>query len=281
MNDRTKNVLITGTSSGIGLATAVGAAKSGWGVIATMRDVGKSQRLLEAAEVEGVANRIVVSQLDVTSEESVRLCLKDTLARFGRLDAVINNAGSGSLGTLEQGTVADVRKVFETNFFGVLNLTHAALPALRSSQGRLLNVTSVGGVVSQPFNEAYSAAKFAVEGFMEALAPVAATVGVSVSVVEPGAVASEFVKNIGLDESFIEAAGPYAAPLSKYVSRSLQAFEGAQTPEDAATSIIDLLNQENPAFRIQTSEAARNMVALKISDLDGSTVQQIMRSWLV
>src|SRR6185369_13251407 len=172
--------LITGTSSGIGLATAIGAARAGWTTIATMRDTAKAEILLKAAGENGVADRIQVKRLDVTAPESITACLEEVIAEHGRLDALINNAGAAQVGTIEQSSVDDVRAAMEVNFFGVVAVTRAALPHLRASKGRVITVTSVGGVVGQPFNEAYCAAKFAVEGFMQSLAPVAATVGVDV-----------------------------------------------------------------------------------------------------
>ncbi|WP_329394386.1 SDR family oxidoreductase [Streptomyces lydicus] len=270
----TKTVLITGTSSGIGLSTAVAAARSGWRVIATMRDTAKAGALLAAAEEAGVA--VEVRALDVTDPASVEACL----AGLDRLDALVNNAGAGHVGTLEQESVEDVRAVMEVNFFGVLHVTKAALPLLRASKGRVLTVTSVGGVIGQPFNEAYCAAKFAVEGFMESLAPVAATAGVHVSVVEPGAVASEFVSNVGLPDDALEQAGPYAPALSRYLERTRGAFAQAQTSQDVAARMVDLLAAERPAFRVLTSDAARAFAGTKLKDLDGSAVQALTNSWV-
>ncbi|WP_369362493.1 SDR family oxidoreductase [Streptomyces sp. CG4] len=270
----TKTVLITGTSSGIGLATAVAAARSGWQVIATMRDTAKAGPLLAAAEAAGVT--VDVRALDVTDPASVEACL----AGLDRLDALVNNAGAGHVGTLEQESVENVRAVMEVNFFGVLHVTKSALPLLRASKGRVLTVTSVGGVIGQPFNEAYCAAKFAVEGFMESLAPVAATVGVSVSVVEPGAVASEFVSNVRLADNALEQAGSYAPALSAYLDRTRGAFAGAQEPQDVAAQMVELLAAERPAFRVQTSDAARGFTAVKLTDGDGSAVLALTGGWV-
>ncbi|MER7585307.1 SDR family oxidoreductase [Kitasatospora sp. NPDC097691] len=270
----TKTVLITGTSSGIGLATAVAAARAGWHVIATMRDTAKAGALLAAAKDAGAT--VEVRALDVTDPASVEACL----AGLEQLDALVNNAGAGHVGTLEQESVEDVRAVMEVNFFGVLHVTKAALPLLRAGGGRVLTVTSVGGVIGQPFNEAYCAAKFAVEGFMESLAPVAATAGVSVSVVEPGAVASEFVANVGLADDALDQAGPYAPALAAYLERTRGAFAAAQTPQDVAARIVDQLTADRPAFRLLTSDTARAFAATKLKDLDGSAVQTLTDAWV-
>jgi len=276
-----KTVLITGTSSGIGLAAAIGTARAGWATVATMRDTGKAEALLKAAADAGVAGRIQIKRLDVTDPAGITACLDEVVAEHGRLDALINNAGAAQVGTIEQSSVDDVRAAMEVNFFGVVAVTRAALPHLRASKGRVITVTSVGGVVGQPFNEAYCAAKFAVEGFMQSLAPVAATVGVDVTVVEPGAVASEFVANLGLDVStLLAAAGPYAPALEAYLTRTRQSFAGAQTPAEAAAPIVDALSAARPPFRVQTSQWARDFVATSLADLDGSAVQTLTGGWV-
>ncbi|MFE9572948.1 SDR family NAD(P)-dependent oxidoreductase [Streptomyces sp. NPDC006692] len=276
-----KTVLITGTSSGIGLAAAIGAAQAGWTTIATMRDTSKAAALLKAAAESGVADRIQVKRLDVTDSAGIAACLDEVVAEHGRLDALVNNAGAAQVGTIEQGSVDDVRAAMEVNFFGVVAVTRAALPHLRASKGQVITVTSVGGAVGQPFNEAYCAAKFAVEGFMQSLAPVAATVGVDVTVVEPGAVASEFVANLGLDvPTLLAAAGPYGPALKAYITRTQQSFGNAQTPAEAAAPIVDALTAARPPFRVQTSQWARDFVATTLADLDGSAVQTLTGAWV-
>lgn len=223
----TKTVLITGTSSGIGLAAAVATAQAGWHTVATMRDTRRADALLKAADEAGVSDLVQVKRLDVTDAASVATCVAEVVAEHGRLDAVVNNAGAGSVGTIEQHGMDAVRSAMEVNYFGVVELTRAALPHLRASGGRVITVTSVGGVVGQPFNESYCAAKFAVEGFMESLAPVAASVGVHVTVVEPGAVASEFVASLKLD---IPAMLAEAAPMPRRCRRT---SSGPRSPTTA------------------------------------------------
>jgi NAD(P)-dependent dehydrogenase (short-subunit alcohol dehydrogenase family) len=275
-----KVVLITGTSSGIGLAAAVAAAKAGWTTVATLRDPSRSDALRKAAAEAGV--ELDIRRLDVTDEASITSAIDGVLADHGRLDAVVNNAGAGHLGTLENESVAEVRKVMEVNFFGVLDVSKAALPHLRASGGRLITVTSVGGVVGQPFNEAYCAAKFAVEGYMESLAPVVAAHGVSVSVIEPGAVATEFVANAGVDlEEAVAGAGVYAPQMDAYLNRTVASFlDGAQTAGGAAETVLEALTADEPAFRLQTSDWARGFVGTKLTDLDGSAVLGLTNGWV-
>jgi NAD(P)-dependent dehydrogenase (short-subunit alcohol dehydrogenase family) len=271
-------LLITGTSSGIGLASAVAAARAGFTVVATMRDPDRSDALRTAASAAGVT--LDIQPLDVTDPASVAAAVDYAASTYGRLDALLNNAGAGHLGTIELESVDDVRGVIEVNFFGVVAMTRAAMPLLRASGGRVLTVSSVGGVVGQPFNEAYCAAKFAVEGFMESLAPVAATVGVRVSVIEPGAVTTEFVANVGGRRS-VEGT-PYAGALDAYLERTAAAFDpaNAQTPEGVADVVVEVLTSANPPARVQTSEAARRFAGVKLADLDGAHVQAVTRHWV-
>ncbi|MFF0155064.1 SDR family NAD(P)-dependent oxidoreductase [Micromonospora sp. NPDC005203] len=274
-----QTVLITGTSTGIGLEIALGCARAGWRTVATMRDVTRADRLRDAADAAGVADLIDVRRLDVTDPDAVTGCVEDVIGGYGRLDAVVNNAGAGHVGTLEQDSVDDVRAVMEVNFFGVLHVSRAALPHLRASRGRLVTVSSVGGIVGQPFNEAYCAAKFAVEGYLESLAPLAATTGVRVTLVEPGAVASEFVSNIAIDAA-IAAAGVYGPALRAYLARTGQAFAAAQSPADAAAAVLAVLTDPAPPVRAQTSDGARQFVGVKLADLDGAEVARMTGAWL-
>ncbi|WP_328540326.1 SDR family oxidoreductase [Streptomyces sp. NBC_00344] len=283
MDSAPPTVLITGASSGIGLETVVAAARAGWRVVATMRDTTRAPALRTAAEQAGVADRVEIRPLDVTDTTSAELCVASVVADHGRLDALINNAGAGHVGTLEIDGVEQARKVMEVNFFGVLTVTAAALPHLRAAQGRIITVSSVGGVIGQPFNEAYCAAKFAVEGYMESLHPVAARLGVRVSLVEPGAVASEFVRNVDVRsvQERAEKAGPYAPPMQAYLARTADAFAAAQTSPEAAAVVVETLTAEHPAFRCQTSDWARAFVGAKLADLDGSAVTGMTAEWVV
>ncbi|PPH27968.1 SDR family oxidoreductase [Rathayibacter sp. AY1F9] len=274
-------LLVTGTSTGIGRATAIEAARAGWRVVATVRDPERAEGLRAAAAEARV--ELDLRALDVTDADSVAGCLRAVEEELGGLDALVNNAGAGHLGTLELEDPEELRRVMEVNFFGTVAVTRAALPMLRSSRGRIVTVSSVGGAIGQPFNEDYCAAKFAVEGFFEALAPVAASVGVHVSLIEPGAVRSSFVENVGVDAAAMLAqAGPYAPALGAYLDRAASSFSSthAQDPSDVAAVILKTLRDPEPAFRVQTSDWAGDFVGTKLSDRDGSRVQAAMRGWI-
>ncbi len=277
-----RTVLVTGASSGIGLATAIAAAQAGFTTVATVRRPDGDLALREAAEKAGVFIDIV--SLEVTDPESIDECVRSVIALHGRLDAVVNSAGVAAIGpTVELSTMEALRAGMEVNFFGVVAMSRAVMAHLRATRGRLITISSVRGVIGQPFNEGYSAAKFAVEGFMEALAPVAAEVGVTVSLIEPAAVLdTAFITNARPDPAaMLAGAGPYAAAFGAYRGWvRTGAIESAQLATDVAEVVVRALTDDCPAFRIQTSDYARRYVTRKLADPDGSAIQALTRSWL-
>jgi NAD(P)-dependent dehydrogenase (short-subunit alcohol dehydrogenase family) len=263
--------LVTGTSTGIGLHTALGLAAAGHRVIATMRDPSRDTALRAAAETAGAEVEVV--RLDVTDAEQAAA----VVAAAGPIDVLINNAGQGAVATLEQLTDADLQAQLDVNLIAVARLTRLVLPGMRErGSGRIVSVTSVGGVVGQPFADAYCAAKFAVEGLMQSLAPVAERFGVQVSIVEPAAVASAFVDNVARPE--VDDA--YAELLGAYLARTAGAFASAQRPEDAARTVVEAATTATPRFRWQTSAAAEAFAGRSLADLDGSGVLGVTRTWL-
>lgn len=278
-----RTVLITGTSSGIGLATAVAAARAGFTTVATMRDPGRADALREAADRAGVT--LDVRRLDVTDAESIASCVQGIGERHGRLDAVVNNAGISNFDpTMEMSTMEALRANLEVNFFGVVAVSRAAMPQLRASRGRLVTIGSVHGVVGQPFNEAYCAAKFAVEGFMESLAPVAEAHGVAVSIVVPAFVrGTSFGIFPDVNRGAIQAAsGPYAETFADYVDWVVNdGWEGAgQTPDEVAEAVVRTLSAEKPSFRVPTSDWVVDYLDPKLADRDGSAIQTLARTWI-
>lgn len=267
----------------MGLATAVGLARAGLTVVATMRDTSRDGALRSAAEAAGV--EVDVRALDVTDADGARSAVEGVLADHGSVDVLVNNAGRGAVATLEQLTDAQLQEQLDVNYLGVARMTRLVLPSMRAAgRGRVVTVTSVGGAVGQPFADAYCAAKFAVEGLMQSLAPVVASFGVTVSIVEPGAVASEFTGNVHRADAGEPTAGddadPYAGLLAAYLRRTASAFDNAQSSADAAAVIVEAATTSEPRFRWQTSEQASGFVGLSLRDLDGSRVLGATSTWL-
>lgn len=262
--------IVTGTSSGIGLHTAVQLAAAGQRVIATVRDTSRADALRAAADAAGVT--LDIRALDVTDAAGAAAFVEAA----GPVDVLVNNAGRGAVGTLEQLSDADLQAQLETNYLSVARLTRLVLPGMRArGRGRIVTVTSVGGVVGQPFADAYCAAKFAVEGLMQSVAPVVAPFGVQVSVVEPAAVASSFVESVDHSD-----AGPYEEQLQAHLARTRSSFAAAQAPEDAARTVVEAATTDSPRFRWQTSETAVRFAGLSLADLDGARVLGATSAWV-
>lgn len=262
--------LVTGTSSGIGLHTAIGLAKAGVSVIATVRDTSRADALRSAASEAGV-------ELDIRSLEVTDAAAAEALIdAIGPIDILVNNAGRGAVGTLEQLSDADLQAQLDTNYLSVARLTRLVLPGMRErGRGRIVTVTSVGGAVGQPFADAYCGAKFAVEGLMQSLAPVVAPFGIDVAIVEPAAVASSFTGSVERYDG-----GAYQRQLDAYLERTTASFAQAQSAEDAAKTVIEAATTSEPKFRWQTSEAAVRFAGLSLGDLDGSRVIGVTSEWI-
>lgn len=268
-------VLVTGTSSGMGLHAAVELARRGVAVVATLRDAARAERLRAAARAAGVA--LDIRELDVVDADAAVRVVREVLAAHGRIDALVNNAGRGLVASAEQLTIAQLQDQLEVNYLAPVRLTQLVLPGMRErGSGRILTVTSVGGVVGQPFADAYCGAKFAVEGFMQSLSVVAERFGVQVGVIEPAAVASEFVANAGRPA----AVAGYEPLLDAYLARTAGAFARAQSAADAGAAIADAVTSAEFRFRRQTSAAAAAFVGVSLADADGERVLGLTRGWI-
>jgi NAD(P)-dependent dehydrogenase (short-subunit alcohol dehydrogenase family) len=187
-----KTILITGTSSGIGKATAKKFAAAGWNVIATMRSSEKEE------ELSAIEN-IFLTKLDVQDKESIAAAIASGIEKFGNIDAVVNNAGFGVLGAFEKSTSAQIMQQFSVNVFGVMDVIKAILPHFRARQsGLIINITSQGGRVTFPTCSLYHATKFAIEGFSESLAYELLSQNISVKIIEPGSTESNFFSAVSM-----------------------------------------------------------------------------------
>lgn len=186
----TKTVLITGASSGIGRATALYFQKQGWNVVATMRSPDKET---DRADSLAKLDRLICLKLDVTDHQTIIDAVAETIARFGAIDVLVNNAGYGMLGAFETSTPTQIQRQFETNVFGLMETTRAVLPHFRDrKQGVIVNVASIGGRVAFPLYSLYHSTKWAVEGFSESLQHELLAFNIRVKIVEPGPIKTDF-----------------------------------------------------------------------------------------
>jgi len=181
-----KVILITGASSGIGLETAKLFQAKNWKVAATMRNPEKAESLQNIADIECI-------RLDVTDCDSIKSAIAQTLEKFGRIDAVVNNAGYGLIGPFEAASQEQIEKQFQTNVFGLMNVCREILPYFRErKKGMIVNVASVGGRITFPFYSLYHSTKWAVEGFSESLHYELAQFNIKVKIIEPGPIKTDF-----------------------------------------------------------------------------------------
>lgn len=225
-----KTVLITGASSGIGKATALHFAERGWNVAATMRSPNTS-------DLGSKSDAIRLFRLDVTDQSSIDACVLDVIKTFGGIDVVVNNAGYGLVGPFEAQSDEQIRRQFETNLFGVMNVTRAILPHMRERQaGRIVNVASMAGRMTIPLYSAYCATKWALEGFSEALWLELRHQNIKVKIIEPGVIRTDF-----FDRSQEVATKPGLTAYDKFVKLvwpNVQAWEaGGADPSIVAKSI--------------------------------------------
>jgi NAD(P)-dependent dehydrogenase (short-subunit alcohol dehydrogenase family) len=258
-----KTVFITGASSGIGKAAAQLFAARGWNVAATMRDPAAGADLTDLANV-------AVEQLDVTDQPSIRPVVARAIDRFGRIDALINNAGFSLYGVFESLPSDKIREQFDVNVFGLMDMTRALLPHFRQNRaGTIVNISSRAGLVGMPMISLYCASKFALEGFSEALALELASQNIAVKIVEPSGgvgatnflarMSGEQVRDPGLSDYDGFSARMQAAGAGRPVAPAVSAEDVAEVVYTAATDATDRLRYFTGADTGDFVKAKREM----------------------
>jgi NAD(P)-dependent dehydrogenase (short-subunit alcohol dehydrogenase family) len=267
MDVRDQVWLITGASTGFGRTLAETVLARGGRVVATARDIGAVKDLVDPA-----SDRVLAARLDVTDQESVRQAVNAAIVGFGRLDVVVNNAGHGLIGALEELSEEQARAVMETNVFGAMAVTRAALPHMRARrQGCIVQMSSVGGVVGNPGHAIYATSKFALEGMSEALAGEVAPFGIRVLIVEPGPFRTEFA---GRSMTFAEPIDDYRDTPAGALRARFRDQDGRQPndPAKAAAIIVDLAGDDRAPLRLPLGPEAvgriREKLQRQLADLD-------------
>ncbi len=267
MSDDRRVVLVTGASSGIGRAIAVHLAAKGYRVFGTSRTA------MEDAGFETIA-------MNVDDEASVKAGVARVLNAAGRIDVVVNNAGVALRGAVEDTRIEEAKALFETNFFGVLRLCRAALPAMRQQRsGTIINVSSLAGVFGSPFSGLYSASKFAVEGMSEALRLEVHRFGIKVVLIEPGDHDSELpVRRATVAEARSNVA--YAETFVRSSARQARAEAKAPKPDRIARLVARLLDMRDPKMRYTVGLRGQRMVAPLKRFLPSRLYERLLRGAL-
>jgi len=255
--------LVTGASSGFGMHASVALAKSGFHVIASMRDPNKRDELIQFAHAQLVQEHLEILALDVTRSDEIDQAVSAIVARHGRIDILLNNAGYACGGFIEEIAPEEWRRQFEVNVFGLIDVTRAVLPYMRQKKhGRIINVSSISGRFGFPGLAPYSASKHAVEGFSESLRLEMLPFGIHVMLIEPGSYrTSIWEKSIAQVQKNPHSA--YRQQMQKIMGMVENIQAEAPAPDEVVATIVHAATTERPRFRYPVGRGVRLTIAAK------------------
>ena len=269
--------VVTGSSSGIGHETALTLARNGYTTYATMRNTSK------AAEIQSIASKenlpIIVKQLDVTKDESVRNAIQQIVSEAGRIDVVVNNAGYGLTGAFEDLSIEEIKAQYETNFFGVIRVTQAILPIMRKQRsGKIINISSGAGRLGYPGGSAYVSTKFALEGLSESMSYELEPFGIRVVLVEPGVIRTNFSSGMVLAKKAQDPNSPYSQMMQR-MGTTLQQLEQNGSDVDLVASIVlKAATSANPELRYLAGKDVENWVEAKRKMSDSEFINSMKQN---
>ena len=261
-----KVTVITGTSSGIGFETALAFAREGYYTYATMRDTSKGDKIKETSQKENL--KIEVLELDVDKEDSVKIAIKQILDQKQRIDVLVNNAGWGLWGCVEDISIDEFKAQFETNFFAIIRLIQEVGPTMREKgSGTIVNISSYAGRIGFPVSSAYTSSKFALEGLSESLRLELAPFGVNVIIIEPGIVNTNFFKPMKMAKKS-ESDTAYKAITDKIILRIMSKVKLGIHPKEVAKPILEAVKSEIPLPRYHVGDDAAQFLEARRSKTD-------------
>ena len=262
--------LVTGSSSGIGFETALLLARNGFNTYASMRNLGKSKDITQIASKEKLPLQVI--QLDVNDDRSAKDAVDKIIEENQRIDVLVNNAGYGLLGSLEDLSIEEIKAQFETNFFGVVRVTQQVLPVMRKQKnGTIVNISSVGGRMSFPGLSAYHSTKFALEGLSESISYELEPFGIRVVIIEPGFVRTNIMNSSIIAKKAQDPKSPYFSliqQLDRSFKSAMENTSASSPPEEVAKVILEAVTSESPKLRYAVSSDAANMIKAKTAMSD-------------
>ena len=276
--------LVTGSSSGIGFETALHLARNGYKTYASMRNLEKSKDITQVATREKLPVEVV--QLDVDEDSSVKQAVDKIVATEDqRIDVLVNNAGYGLLGALEDLSIEEIKEQFETNFFGVVRMTQQVLPIMRKqNNGTIVNVSSVGGRIGIPGLSAYHSTKFALEGLSESISYELEPFGIRVVVIEPGVIRTNIMNSSVLAKKAQDTKSPYflsIQQLEKSFKLAMENTSVSSPPEEVAKVVLQAVTSQSPKLRYAVGNDAYSLIQAKtmMSDIEfGGLIKQQFQS---
>jgi NAD(P)-dependent dehydrogenase (short-subunit alcohol dehydrogenase family) len=260
-----KVAIVTGSSSGIGYETSLALARDGFYTFATVRDLKKGEKILQVAKKENL--NIEIIELDVDDEKSIKLAIEKVLAKKQRIDVLVNNAGWGLFGSVEDVSMKDFRAQFETNFFGIISMIQKVAPIMRKQgSGIIVNISSVAGKIGFPGSPAYISSKFALEGLSESLRYELGQFGVKVIIIEPGVVKTDFFSSMKIAEPKPDS--PYKEITEKVIMGVKMMAEFGTLPSEVASTISKAIKENNPRPRYIVGNDAQMFLEAKKAKTD-------------
>ncbi len=269
-----KVAIVTGSSSGIGYETALVLARNGFRTYATMRNLEKANAISDVAKREKLSLHTI--KLDVTDEKSVNEAIKTIKSDAGRIDVLVNNAGYGLTGSLEDLSMSEIKAQYETNVFGLIRVTQAVLPIMREQKsGIIVNISSIGGKMAIPLQSPYHGTKFAVEGLSESIAYELEPFGIKIVIIEPGAIKTNFDTGMVVAQKNQNPSSPYYKSMQKLQSSINSVFKNGTPPAKVAEVILNAITTPNPNLRYTVGEDAA-LLAQKRKELPDSEFQKLV-----
>ena len=281
MTIKNKVALVTGSSSGMGFATAIMLARAGIHTYASMRNLKKSKIITELASTENLPLQVV--QLDVIDKKSVKEAITKIVTEKERIDVLVNNAGYGLFGSLEDISIEELKAQFETNFFGVIRVTQLVLPIMRKQKsGTIVNVSSVGGRIGLPVLSAYHSTKFALEGLSESMSYELEPFGIRVVIVEPGVIRTNIMNSSIIAKKAQDPKSPYFSLIQKVENNFKLMMENESSPpEEVAKVILGVVTSENPQLRYTVGNDAATMIQARVSMSENQFKKMIMQNFFI
>ena len=281
MTIKNKVALVTGSSSGMGFATAVMLARAGIHTYASMRNLKKSKIITELASTENLPLQVV--QLDVIDKKSVKEAITKIVTEKERIDVLVNNAGYGLFGSLEDISIEELKAQFETNFFGVIRVTQLVLPIMRKQKsGTIVNVSSVGGRIGLPVLSAYHSTKFALEGLSESMSYELEPFGIRVVIIEPGVIRTNIMNSSIIAKKAQDPKSPYFSLIQKVENNFKLMMENESSPpEEVAKAILGVVTSENSQLRYTVGNDAATMIQARVSMSENQFKKMIMQNLFI
>ena len=273
----TKVALVTGSSSGIGYETALLLARNGFDTFATMRNMNKSKEITEVSKRENLPLRVM--QLDVNDDRSVADAIKNILNEKKSIEVVVNNAGYGLMGSVEDSSLDEIKAQFETNFFGAIRVIKEVIPIMRKQRsGTIVNVSSVAGRIGFPMGSAYVSSKFALEGLSESMSYELKQFGIKIVLIEPGVINTNFV--FVTPKKALEANSSYSQLMNKLEENLFSTIANGTPPKDVANVILHSITKESPEHRYLVGNDAVELINARKNSTDEEFEKMIVANLL-